>query len=167
MNNQQRPRVNQRLYFCRLHLDWLDEQLQRQELAKQLVEQALGESIIHHLLLTYRAFLEEIAASYNLAPQSFNTASKLIDALVDDQQASAEAQEWLLLEKESSSWLSWLKQLYGVQNVVPASNFRQSPDEIVFRELNAAQTVDLALLEGFYQALNEVINRQRNQLQEW
>ena len=167
MSNHQRPLVNQRLYFCRLHLDWLGEQLRQQVLAKKLVEQALGESIIHHLVLAYRAYLEEIAVAYNLTPAPFNSAGELIDALADEQQASAEAQEWLLLEEAKSSWLSALRRLHSAQSVAPAVASRRSSEAIVYTELDPAQSVDLPLLEGFYQALHDLISRQRNQLEEW
>ena len=52
MANAQRPVVNQRLYFSRLHIDWLSQQLANEEIAKSVLEQSLGESAVFHLIKT-------------------------------------------------------------------------------------------------------------------
>ena len=104
-HNPERAAVNQRLYLCRLHIDWLDEALQAEQLPRHIVEQALGESTLLHLTLCYRSYLREISYAYLSHAVDVESAADLVAFLQQRQLSSGEANELAALE-QSSSWLS-------------------------------------------------------------
>ena len=165
MTNAQRPIVNQRLYFCRLHLGYLCEQLDKQQTARAVLEQSLGESIVLHLMLAYRAYLQEIAAAYTIPVTEFATSQALITALSDHQQQSAEAMELSALERDG-----WLCDLFARYQTLgaPASRSRsQSGSGIAVTQIEQSDTLDASLCEYYFQSLSELIDSQRARLEEW
>ncbi len=167
MANEQRPIVNQRLYFCRLHLEYLFAELEKQRTAKVIVEQSLGESIVLHLVLTYRAYLLEIAAAYTVPLSTFCSASELMAALSHHNHPSAEAQELLALEQDG--WLHELllryRELGGARNL-PRAN-RSPAQNLVVTHVDSHQVLDAEQCRFYLQSLSELIENQRTRLEEW
>ena len=167
MANAQRPVVNQRLYFCRLHIDWLTEQLAHQEVPKSVLEQSLGESTLFHLINTYQAYLAEIAVAYTLPMTDFHDASELIAAMHAADQQCAEANELRELEL-SDSWLSQLKQQYSAIGPVHRNVQSTKNSQIVaFSSADTSGTIDLACSKRYWQQLSALIENQRARLEEW
>ncbi len=170
MDNSQRPLVNERLYYCRLHLDYLAAELLRQDTPKAILENAIGDSILFHLMLCYRAYLSEIAESYALPASDFSSARVLVEGLRAAEQESAEANELLSLEA-SGSWLSALFQHYrSIMSGKPATSSPQVPSEspiIYAAQQDEADHLGLKEYEGVFHALTELISRQRTCLEEW
>lgn len=171
MSNTQRPVVNQRLYFCRLHLDWLESELSLQVLPKALLEQSLGESLLFHLVLAYRAYLLEIAQACSVQPQPLYSARQLLTVLERQEHYSGEASE--LAELESGP--SWLSGLLGHYEALDSSH---SPEPSLPSAGKAAGDIPLSQLEGgegiaigqareYLDALNKTIENQRLRLEEW
>ena len=167
MANEQRPIVNQRLYFCRLHLEYLAVELDRQQTPKVVVEQSLGESIVLHLVLAYRAYLREIAIAYAIPGAAYTTASDLIAALYQSCQQSAEAKELAALEQDG--WLCELLTRYCALGSVEAEakDRPASASGITVMQIDDKQPLDLALCRHYLQSLNELIENQRSRLEEW
>ncbi len=167
MANAQRPVVNQRLYFCRLHIDWLAEQLSHQEIAKSVLEQSLGESALFHLIKTYQAYLAEIATAYSLALADFSDAKDLLEAMEQAEQYSAEALE--LRELESSpSWLNQLQAQYAaIGPIHQVTNSAKNSQIVAFSSPDTGGTIALETIELYWQQLSAVVENQRARLEEW
>ena len=166
MANAQRPIVNQRLYFCRLHLDWLSEQLAQQRIAKSVLQQCLGESVQFHLVLAYRAYLAEIAVAYNLSSINFADASDLAADLSAQGLESAEAKE--LQQLESAGWLSELLAYHRSIGPLQAPVRQPRASQVIsFADVSADGVLDLACCQSYYQSLNQIIENQRERLEEW
>ncbi|ARN75676.1 DUF6586 family protein [Oceanicoccus sagamiensis] len=167
MANAQRPVVNQRLYFCKLHLDWLAQQLANQDIPKSVLEQSLGESILFHLINSYQAYLAEIAIAYNLPPADFINADTLIEALKQGGFYSAEANELRELEL-ADSWLSRLIREYqAVGPIYRAGKSSNNSQIVAFSSQDNSGTMDLDVLKQCWQQLSGVIENQRARLEEW
>lgn len=175
MANEQSSIVNQRLYFCGIHLDCLSSALKAQKTPKVVVQQSLGESIVLHLMLTYRAYLQEIALAYNVSnattQQSFDTSSELVEFLSGQDCQSAEAQELLMLE-DNDSWLTQLLLKYhqlGNSQFASMSRARtgQPDQQFTLAQIDNEQSLDLETCEYYFHQLKAVIENQRTRLEEW
>lgn len=167
MANLQRPLVNQRLYFCRLHLQWLEAQLSEQQLPRQLLERSLGESILLHLVLAYRAYLSEIAEAYAVKEQSFLNADELIAALAVAGFESAEAKELSLLES-ADRWLGrLLMQFSGISRLDMSVKQNRSASVITSVEQHQEQDFSYLYLSDYFLYLSDLIENQRSRLEEW
>jgi hypothetical protein len=172
MANQLRPIVNQRLYFARLHCDWIAQEQERQQLPKRVVEQSLGESVIFHLMLTYKAYLSELGEAYSQPQRCYCSAVELVACLAEQGAESGEAAELAALEQggESSNWLSDLFTLYQ-----QATNSAQFLPAVAINPVNTiavevGQQVDgLSLKNCIYlhDCLSALIENQRLCLEEW
>lgn len=163
MSNQQRAVVNQRLYFCQLHLGWLEAQLLKQDIPLRVVEQSLGESMLFHLVLCYRAYLSEVATAYGYPVDNLTHAGQLIDHLSVQQLRSGEAIELSGLEL-SDSWLSALLSQYEQLGPV---NLALSSTDIKTISVSPVLELDSNVLRNYFNLLNEVIENQRTRLEEW
>lgn len=162
MANQQRPIVNQRLYFSRLHLQWLQRELAGGELAAATVEQALGESLLFHLYRCYQAYLLELAESYGLYPASIDNATSFM-ALLDAQgKSSAEANELCALES-SNSWLAAM--LASATSAVLPGNSPATNATIAVVQVGAVGFCECG--QKYLDKLSALIENQRGQLEEW
>lgn len=167
MANAQRPVVNQRLYFVRLHIEWLAEQLANQQIAKSVLEQSLTESALFHLIKTYQAYLAEIATAYTVPLTNFHDARDLLVAIEAGQQHSAEALELRELES-SDSWLNKLQRQYKAIGPVHRTGIRSKNSEIVaFSTPESDGTSDLEAIKQYWQQLSTLIESQRARLEEW
>ena len=167
MVNVQRPIVNQRLYYCRLHLQWLAEQLDLQLIPKSLLLQSLGESVIYHLVLAYRAYLSEIATAYALPASSLDSAAELVMALAAKNSESAEAAELQLLEI-SPCWLTDLLACFQSPSVVHGAKTKLGTATMIsLTEIDSSQDLSLNKFEYYLKQLNELISEQRTRLEEW
>ncbi|MGK0500271.1 MAG: hypothetical protein ACJAYG_001920 [Oceanicoccus sp.] len=172
MANSQSRIVNQRLYFCRLHLQWLDQQLQLQMLPKALLEQSLAESALFHLQMAYRAYLLEIAEAYNLKPDSIKSVEQLMACIGEQQLRSAEAYEIEQLAQQAESWLSSMLQVYAQLDEdsvsLPQQGYQQA-NMINISPVQAVGSCELSaeLVHNCHQQLTALIENQRLRLQEW
>ena len=166
MANSQRPVVNQRLYFCCLHLQWLQQQLAEQDVPKLVLEQSLGESTILHLAMAYRAYLTEIAIAYTSSTlSSFDNASALLEFLEAQGYESAEAKE--LQQLEQGGWLAELLVRYHrLGNEIRAAK-PAAVQSIAVAELDSSGAISLDSLSHCFQQLGAVIDNQRARLEEW
>ena len=167
MANTLRPIVNQRLYFASLHLGWLDEQLRRQQVAGNILEQALGESIVLHLVMAYRSYLRELAQSYQAVLPAPGSAVELAQFLAQAGTESAECHELAALEQRDS-WLSKLLAQFhslGDDNNQPDRQPQQS-GAIPLRVV-AEDALSLESLTAAHGALRDLIEQQRMRLEEW
>ncbi len=158
-------RVNERLYYCRLHLDWFDREVERAVLPRRVIEGALGDSAFHHLLLAYRAYLAEIASDNGLPAPALVDASGLIAALAAIGRESAEASHLNQLES-SSSWLSTIIRFDRQPPQPPASSVTLVKGDIPLLQQSDRQSVrDEA--EHCLTELQALIDSQRGCLEEW
>ena len=169
MANAQRPIVNQRLYFCRLHLDWLSQELAREDLPQSVLEQSLGESLLFHLMMAYRAYLQEIAVAYSTPVHDVHNAQQLLTRLESNGYTSAEASELKGLE-EAESWLAELFQRYRSVGSLQRAAAVIRPQSLA-REQHCTEGTTGPLTntecQGYFQALTAVIDNQRSRLEEW
>ena len=168
MANRQCAIVNQRLYFCRLHIDWLQQEVQLQKLPRHIVEQSLGESVLCHLVLTYRAYLIELFEAYTSSSIKLVDATELIDQLALHNMHSAEAREMQLLEVHED-WLGqMLLQFESLGPVEAVRNASSSPQAIAFAEVDASsQDFSVERLQMYFDNLNALISHHRAHSQEW
>jgi Family of unknown function (DUF6586) len=172
MSVPQRAIVNQRLYFCRLHLDCLEQQLSQQVVPKHVLEQSLGESFLFHLVMTYRAYLAEIAEACSVSSSDLEagltSAEHLLDLLRDNKTYCAAAEELSALES-TASWLSSLLVAFHLS----ATGALQTPPVaastgIAVKQIESdTDTVGLRAGRNLLRLLGELIENQRLQLEEW
>ncbi|WP_339339038.1 DUF6586 family protein [uncultured Oceanicoccus sp.] len=167
MANAQRPVVNQRLYFVGLHIEWLAEQLANQMIAKTVLEQSLGESVLFHLIKTYQAYLAEIAAAYTVPLTDFTNAKQLLELLEVEGRQSSEALELYELEA-ADSWLNKLQRQYHSIGPVDRSGTGSQNSQIVaISNSDNRNTLDLESIKHYWQQLTAIIDNQRERLEEW
>lgn len=167
MANQHRSTVNQRLYFARLHLDWLKRELDSEQLPAMTVEQALGESLLFHLCRTYQTYLLEVAETYALFPQQLENATAFKVLLAEQGKSSAQANELAALEC-SGSWLSAMLQS-STSALLPAQAVpaKGSIAVIQIESTNDAGASNTELLGSYLDKLAALIENQRGHLEEW
>ncbi|MGK0440801.1 MAG: hypothetical protein ACJA0N_000596 [Pseudohongiellaceae bacterium] len=147
--------VNQRLYCCRLQLDYYQQLVAQADLPVSVIYCLAGESSLHHLKALYYAYLKEIAANYNqpqLTPQS-------AIALTDHIQ-TAEVEELSSLESTDGSWLSELLQCRQSEAVT------RHPG-VIMSSVAADTALDVNVLRLTLDELKLLISRQRELTQEW
>lgn len=169
MDNIFRSDVNQRLYFCKLHLQWLEEQLLSEQVAKSVLEQALGESIVSHLVLAYRCYLSELAYAYSVNITGLKSAKALNDALAEQRYVSAEANE-LLAKESSDQWLGELISRYnGLGEVQGQAEYTQKRGSTLIAALHVDEFSPYSFdaLQGYFTQLSDIIENQRSRLEEW
>lgn len=163
MSNSQRAAVNERLYFCRIHLDSLRREIEREQVPRLTLEAAFAESILLHMRQAYYAYLAEIAEAYNVSSVSFTGAGPLIAALGADASCSAEAQECLNLEAEAD----WLAAILAIDHSVLQQRSpvqQQSPDLLTS---HVDVTTGITELENYFNSLSALVENQRQRLEEW
>ena len=176
MANSQRPLVNQRLYFVRLHSDWLEAQRAAEQLPRAVVDQALGESLILHLVLAYQAYLNEVAEAYQLPASNNIRAVALVEQLAARGQSSAEAEELRSLEL-SDSWLSQVLKHFenlgqgelslAASPQASSNSVNKQAVELIGSSNNQSQAIDITALNTAAQSLEALIERQRTCTEEW
>ena len=160
-----RSTVNQRLYFCQLHLQWLKQELESGQLPAMTVEQALGESLMLHLQRSYQAYLLEVAESYGLYPANIVDAAGFKSLLDSQGKSSAEVNELYALES-SDSWLSDM--LSAATNVLLTGNTTPAKATIALIQVDLASDTNLCESgQQYLDKLTTLIESQRGQLQEW
>lgn len=166
MANEQRPEVNQRLYFCRLHLGFMSSEFEKQKIARTVVEQALAESTVLHLMLAYRAYLREIAMANGIAAEKMAGAQELIAVLSGQGHQAAEADELLALEQDG--WLGELLLLYqGLADQAPASPHSGSAQGIALTQLASEERPTFERCQQYFNRLTDIIENQRTRMEEW
>jgi hypothetical protein len=167
MANAYRSEVNQRLYFCRLHIESLATLLKEQQIAKSVLEQAFGESVLSHLVLTYRTYLAELALAYAVDCKPPESASQLVDILSKEGHVSAEAKELVALE-EQGRWLdSMLQQYHSIGSILSSVKPRASGNFIASSSADDTSVYTLPGLQSYFDHLSELIDNQRTRLEEW
>lgn len=168
MANTYRSLVNQRLYFCSLHIEWLNDQIAHQKIAKSVAEQALGESIVFHLIQAYQNYLSEIASSYSIEVDGLQNAEQLVDLLTTNKQSSAEAQELLACEAEGS-WLGELIQQYRTIGPIQSPKIKPLRSSTMISALEVDTTLDFNVerLTDYFKNLTGIVENQRSRLEEW
>lgn len=165
MSNSQRAMVNERLYFCRIHLDSLRSEIEREQVVRLTLESAFSESVLLHLRRAYQAYLSEIAEAYGVSGTRFTGAAHLIAALGSGSGSSAEAQECLNLETDSS----WLAEILDVENSAPHAppQVQQQKPAHNLLTSSAGSTLGLDELQSYFNNLSALVESQRQRLEEW
>lgn len=156
--------VNERGYFCRLQLQAYRLLLDQQSAPRQVVERAIGESVLFHLRQLYRCYLQELAAVYQGPARDYLDLADVVSTLGRQGVVAAEFVQLQQLEADSDSWLA---QILLDDDVVAPQPVRQS-SVIKLRQLDSRQ--DVFALDGLqlmFAQLQALIDQQRGQLQEW
>lgn len=160
--------VNQRLFFCQSLVAKSDQQFTALEQA------AFCENLLHHLVMSYRAYLLELAAQFQLSTPS---AVDSVMQLCEQWQAAATIQDKPPLPVE----LAYLSELESAENWLGKLlvHYRQLPLMPPNKQSGAGKAGDIPLLsqddgslqlEDYLQAvelLKALIEQQRSMLDEW
>lgn len=167
MTNPLRARVNQRLYFCQLHLQWMQRALDEQQVPRRVIDQALGESVVLHLITAYRHYLSELAHAYGLSGETPQSTAQCAAALAAAGKTSAECEELIALE-QADSWLAALLQLNADLGSIEGRPAVESAPQAAIR-MQSVEDNPLALqpLIAIYDGLQALIDNQRTRLEEW
>ena len=172
MASQLRPIVNQRLYFARLHCDWIAQEQDKQQLPKRVIEQSLGESVIFHLVMAYRAYLSEVGEAYLQPQRAYSSALELLQFFSEQKVESAQVSELALLEgrSEPDGWLRDLLALH-MQSVNSAHTLPavavNSRNTLAITLTDQADELSLERGLHFHHCLSVLIETQRLCLEEW
>lgn len=165
MENPQRPLVNQRLYYCRLHVKWMEQALEKGEIARNVIEQSFSESVLFHLVKTYQCYLAEIATAYGAPCEYLGDVMALEQLLSQQQLESAEARE--IAELASSGWLGELLETYqAIPAAVSATKSSFSPQAIPAVQVQQS-SAGLERSRFLLESMEKLIENQRDRLEEW
>lgn len=167
MHNPERPQVNQRLYYVTLHLQSMQRLLDEQQVPRRVVEQAMGESVLLHLVMVYRCYLRELAVAYGIDGSRPETAMQLQQALNAADKHSAECEELMALEADGGWLCSMLDHYLALGAESQADAARSSPDAGIRFHSVDDNLLDIATLQSLYDQLHAVIENQRTRLEEW
>jgi hypothetical protein len=147
----------------------LQRELDSKQLPAQLVEQALGESLLFHLRQCYQSYLLEVAESYNLFPAKLENAISF-KALLDEQGRNCAQVNELIALETSNSWLSAM--LQAPTSAILPTHARPAHDTIAAVQIENADPEGpnnglLARGKLYLAALEALIDNQRGQLEEW
>ena len=164
-----KARVNQKLYFARLHIELLQQEHAKHSHPRHVLDESIGESIVFHLVGAYRAYLQELAANYSVKAAGIDSLQALLLRFDEANLIAAELNELKVLE-ESESWLSSLMHSYSeVWGVKESGGAGQSSLNagIALREVAPQEMVDLATTAQWYEDLLALIDRGREAMLEW
>lgn len=161
-NKQERAATNERLYCCRLQLDWYAQQIDSGLLAPRIVEMACGEGLKSQLITAYRSYLTELCATYNWPTTDAKSAIYLNDKVSD----SAELGELLVLETKHS-WLSKLLDESDRSLISEASSPASGGDIQLFQAPSQQSVLSIDKLRNSYLSLKNLIDTHRSHSEEW
>lgn len=165
MENPQRPLVNQRLYYCRLHIKWMEQALEKGEITRNVIEQSLSESVLFHLVKTYQCYLAEIATAYGSPCDCLGDVTSLDQLLSQQQLESAEARE--ISELEASGWLRELLEAYkAIPTATSATKSPLNPQTIPTIQVQQS-SAGLEQSRFLLESMEGLIENQRDRLEEW
>jgi len=167
-------RTNQKLNFARIHLDALRDGCQSNGWNKHILIESYNESVLFHLASAYDAFLHEIAERYNLDTSHITSYRTLAEDMELSGQECPELAELSVLEADNSSWLHKMVRAYeacwrATDRSAPVSA-ASSVSEIHVAQVNPAHTDESEILKEYqhwFDALRDLIDRQRSGMQEW
>jgi len=161
--------TNAQLSCFKLHLQQL-LQVKKVEEVQQLVvlNKAYSQSLCFHFVLVYRAFLQEIAADYQIKISLDGSFADLNSLLDRAGIVSLQCQMLADLEQDAKSWLSVVLARYqDCLSLVPARNIARSTDAhlIGYKELPVAGFEEEIELAG--KLLKDTVEQYRDLMQEW
>ena len=162
MNKQLQAATNERLYCCRLQLDWYAQQVASATLPTRIIEIACGEGLRLQIIAAYRAYLTELSATYNGPETSFSNATALSAANIE----SAELNELLVLEA-GDSWLSQLLNSAIQTHTSHSSTPAKGGDIVLFQATSEQSSVSIDTLQHSYLSLKKLIDTHRSHSEEW
>lgn len=150
-------RCNEKLYHTRLLLD-------QAAVANGVARQALAEGALFHLVLAYRALLQEIAGATGKTLDLAN-ARQLERELQQEGRRVPGVSELAALE-QGGQWPAQMLRAHLEATALQATTaHRQAGGAIALVQLGDA--ADVAAVESWLMALQENVERQRELSQEW
>ena len=162
MNKQQQAATNERLYCCRLQLDWYIQQAASATLPTRIIEIACGEGLRSQLIAAYRAYLAELSVTYNGPDAIFSNAAGLNVANIQ----SAELNELLVLEA-TDSWLSQLLKDAPRSHSDRSNKPAKGGDIALFQAPAEQSSLSIDALQHSYLSLKKLIDTHRSHSEEW
>ncbi|OMH38725.1 DUF6586 family protein [Motiliproteus sp. MSK22-1] len=172
-------RTNQKLGFCRLHLEQLKIAESSSDWNKHALIESFNESVLFYLAGAYGAFLGEIADIYRLDPQevdpqSADALNSLLTRLSNQGIEAPEVNEIAQL-LDGETWLAALLRAYQACWRAESRRVRQpselaSQSEIHVVQVNpdyADEPQVISQLEQWLNALSELVERHRESMKEW
>ena len=172
-------RTNQKLSFCRLHLEQLKIAEHSSGWSKHALVESYNESVLFYLVGAYSAFLGEIAEVYRLDPQDLDLQSVgalnlLLNRLSEQSIEAPEVNEIAQL-LEGDTWLTGLLRAYKAcwraePKKTNDSIEKASQSEIHVVQVNpdyADEPQVIVQLEQWLNDLRALIERHRESMKEW
>lgn len=158
--------TNQRLYFTRLQLDLLAD---LPESLAQPARAAQYESVVFHLLMSYRALLAELL---DLDVSAISGLTFSANSFVDEDAEiiQPELRELILLEADKTSWLACMlneaRKLGGAAERVTDA-IQQSEISVAMITESVAGADKMAQLVSWHESLKSMAQQLRALSQEW
>lgn len=160
MSEQQSAQANGKLYACRLLLQQLGELTDDSSAA---LRRGLCEAAVFQLVMGYRLYLREIAAAYRYRGACDN-AAEFRAGLQAEGRDSAEVYELWQAEREGA--LAGLLDAWQALNLqAPPAKSAPSAAQLLVR--TGFRDLDPVQCQGWLDGLRDLIERQREHLQEW
>ena len=153
-----RALANQKLYHAALHQRMLARELAQEDVDASVLLEAVGRSVQQHLRDAYGWFLLELAAVEDLPVKPPHSVAELCTGYGVESPLRGELVELKNLER-SSGWL--LELLYD--RSLSAAAARSAPAGLSLVQSNWSQ----AELQDWYEALEGLIERMSDSLDEW
>jgi len=162
---------NQKRYFARFYLEAIENTKNDETiLNRKALVMAHQHSCLFHLVGAYRAFIWEVANTYDEAFASSQTLQSFLQQARDHGKTVTELERVYELESSSGSWLNNMMSMWEhINNVNPEVSTQ--PKEAV--NLNAIEVRvvsdmdELAQLHDWYDNLSQLIEEIRQMLSEW
>jgi hypothetical protein len=153
-----RALANQKLYHAVLHQRMLARELAREDVAAGVLLEAVGRSVQHHLRDAYGWFLLELAAVEDLPTVPPHSVAQLVAGHDIERPLRGELVELMNLERRSG----WLVDLLSDRSLSVAAA-RSAPAGLSLVQSDWSQ----AELQAWYEALEALIERMSDSLDEW
>ena len=153
-----RALANQKLYHAALHQRMLARELAREDVAASVLLEAVGRSVQQHLRDAYGWFLLELAAVEDLPMIPPHSVTQLCAAHTVEKPLRGELVELTNLEQRSG----WLVELLSDRPLSVAAA-RSAPVGLSLVQSHWSQ----AELQAWYEALEGMIERMGDSLDEW
>lgn len=167
MANKSLAMVNQKLAYARATMRLLETLAVPANVSQRLQQQALLDAGAFHLMCAYSHYLRELGENYALPKVAhIDSEEDLRAAFAAQGKSPAELQELLQLCERDDSWLSRLKADYqGCWQLADESQAPAGEGRIQVVDLDTprsgGEAVSRARLVEWYQALTDLIARQR------
>lgn len=171
MAKHQLSQSNQKRYFARFYLEAIENTKNDETiLNRKALLMAHQQSCLFHLVGAYRAFIWEVANTYDEAYENSQSLHGLLQLAREHGKTVTELERVYALESSAGSWLNNMMSMWQhIDNVNPevATQAKEAVNLNAIEVRVVSDIDELAQLHDWYDNLSQLIEEIRQMLSEW